>query len=807
MTRRLSRVLLLGGLFVLCGLLLANGPPASGALPGESSFRLGKAPQEKLDGMLRLILARDERARAGSGTPVNLATYGDVITVYGDKGRVPGPRTAGGEALKGKPVQELGLLVTVDGNPEAVASTGAGIGAVAGNVVTVRATLEQLRELAALPNVVHIAASYQRQPAGTAPPPDLEGLVAKALDISRMEVGVDDWHNAGFRGEGVIVGVVDTGIDFLHRDFRMGSGNEMQSRIAYIWDQADSLGPPPSGLPAGFGYGTEWTNAQINTSLGQTLCPPSCLVRQRDIDGHGTHVTGIAAGDGSSTSSGFIGMAPKATIISVNADGMGSFADIDIVNGVDYIFRRAQSMNMPAVVNLSLGGHFGPHDGTSPLEQAITSLGQGAGRSIIIAAGNEGGSNIHAGANLGPGGMVEFTYNIPVDAFSQSFGSDIFNGWYNAAADVCMSVRTPNNFTAGPVCKGDPDAAVVTFDGCVEIVQIPAPFGGDNELITTVAGGLFECPNSAAPGTWTIKLEVNGSPGARVDFWGILGINPFNPPHGNNAMTIGIPGTADGVITVASYVTKNCWPSLVGEVCYPDMPAIGDISPFSSRGPRRGDTVHKPDIAAPGQNIFSVLSADANFPNDIIAPDGLHVGIQGTSMAAPHVAGMAALLMEQNPNLNVDQLRSTLNTHAINDSFTGSSVTTGGGLSYTWGAGKARMPPVPAGPTPTPTPTPAGPTPTPTPTPSPGGPTATPSPTPGFPKGDVNCDNQTTSVDALFILRGVAGLGVNLPPGCPPLAESGDINCDDSLTSVDALLVLRKVAGLAVTLPPGCLPI
>ena len=202
-----------------------------------------------------------------------------------------------------------------------------------------------LAAAAALPSVARIESATSCRP---------------MLDVSMREIGVDRvWNGeAGtpYRGEGVLVGFVDYGIDWRHEDFIDGEG---RSRILYLWDMTDTAGPPP----AGFSRGTEYTRDQIDLEL--SVSPPG-IVGEEDAWGHGTHVAGIAAGSGRAAANGcaaftYVGAAPEAGMIVVKGASGGAIPDTYVIDGVRYIFEKAELLGRPAVVNLSLGHHHGPH--------------------------------------------------------------------------------------------------------------------------------------------------------------------------------------------------------------------------------------------------------------------------------------------------------------------------------------------------------------------------------------------------------------------------------------------------------------
>ena len=212
----------------------------------------------------------------------------------------------------------------------------------------------------------------------------LSGRPLTLPDQSFVHLGTGAWvqHSEGLTGKGVVVGMVDSGLDWDHPDFWSSSTD---TRILYSWNQTIAAqgdeNPPPW-----FGYGVEYDSLDIIAGT----------IREADTMGHGTHVMGIAAGDGSATNGleppgRYAGLAPEAYIISVKT----TWFDADVVDGVDYIFRRAEALGLPCVVNLSLGSHYGPHDGTGPFEAAIANL-TGPGKIVVGAAGNSGSDALHA---------------------------------------------------------------------------------------------------------------------------------------------------------------------------------------------------------------------------------------------------------------------------------------------------------------------------------------------------------------------------------------------------------------------------
>ncbi len=478
----------------------------------------------------------------------------------------------------------------------------------------------------------------------------------------------------GLAGQGVLVGAVDTGVDFGHGDFRDAVDH---TRFAAIWDQTVA-GAGPAAHP----YGTLWTHDQIDAgACGET-----------DLDGHGTHVMGIAGGDGSQTGGGtpaftYAGMAPRADLAFVKTD----FSTGGILDGVAWLFELAASRGQSAVVNLSLGTQYGPHDGTSDFEAGLTALA-GPGRIIVKSAGNDRAAGKHAETNATTAGAV-VTLSVSGSATGRSFGID---GYYDAGDRVRVKLVTPAGTVVGPIAAGGESAAypgVSTPNGTVYLANDSTGLRRNVYLEVTAAGA-----PQTLNGTWTITFiaDAVGPQNGRVDLWRFsasagLGAS-FVTGNQPARELISEPGNAAGVVTVGSYVTRTGWTGCNGvAAAFSGTPAAGNLSTFSSPGPTR-DGRMKPDVVAPGEAVLSTTSWDlapscpaspaaSSYANDAMN----HVALRGTSVAAPHVTGAVALLLEKRGALTPDDVREYLAGHAKRDAFTGASA------GNDWGAGKLAL--------------------------------------------------------------------------------------------------------------------
>lgn len=548
-----------------------------------------------------------------------------------------------------------------------ISSLGGKVGTIANNIITAHLSASTIKLIAELPEVIYVDAS---------------GVSKPLLDVSRTETKVDQLHNGSglprpYKGNGVIVGVLDTGIDWKHQDFRNAGGN----RIRYLWDMSSTGTPPP-----GFSYGTEYTKAQLDANQCQQIDGD-------DGGGHGTHVAGTAAGNGGALPN-YIGMAPESDILFVKGYVNGGFSNTNTVDGCNYMFQKAQQLGKPAVINLSLGGHFGPHDGTSLYEQALSNL-TGNGRIIVAAAGNEGGSPIHLSYSV-----AGSSYNNSNETFFELYNNASFvaaDMWYNGGnISVGLAAYYIDNgqlvligYTNGvPPGQKIEDVAFNVGGHVYGYVTIDAtgvnnPNNFANEVVVVIDGHNGQV--NIGDVFWSIYTYGTGT----FDAWSLgQGVfstyagQPWIKP-GDDQKTIGMPGTSNKLICVGSYVTKTQWVDINGVTQYqPGNPIMGKISGFSSMGPSRDGRL-KPDIVAPGEVIVAAYSSFlTQTPAQNILLGGKHQKMQGTSMASPHVAGVVGLLLEKNPALNYDQVVSILKNSAKRDSYTGTSP------NNTYGYGK-----------------------------------------------------------------------------------------------------------------------
>ena len=518
---------------------------------------------------------------------------------------------------------------------------------------------------------------------------DIGTTVHQTMDLARAATGVNalyagTGYSQRYDGSGVVVGIIDGGFEYAHAAFYDSTGTTL--RVKRVWNQNATTGNAPSG----FNYGAEYTTA-------------SAIIAAQTDDSdetHGTHVAGIAAGCGGSnaTAKTYRGVAPAADIVMV-ATTMGSTS---IFDGIQYIMDYAQSVNKPCVINMSLGGHTGPHDGTSAFDRYCdTLLANTQGVVLVGSAGNEGSDNLHlqkaftntdtllysfldfSGNNYGTTyidiwGEPNKSYMAGLAIVDTSDGSFAASSYYYLSNATNSDNGTLANAVSFYVYQGGTNPynnrQNITFRVDADALQ---NYSSDYRVAVVI--------KSTTPQTlhaWTSKQ------GSSFIDCGFYSVTP-----GNTDYTVGeLGGSGNSMLSVGAYVTRNQWTAL-DNYQYSTGSAIGALSYFSSHGPTL-DGRTKPDIIAPGEFIASPVNRfNSSYYNGTaygIASTTIggvtehYALMQGTSMSSPFVAGIVALWLQGSPTLTHSAVKALAHSTAISDSHTGSIPANGSNL-YGWG--------------------------------------------------------------------------------------------------------------------------
>ena len=392
-------------------------------------------------------------------------------------------------------------------------------------------------------------------------------------------------------GKGILVGFIDSGIDYTHPAFM---NNEGTTRIEYIYDLSDG----------GKVYNKEIINEAIKAS------DPYSIIPSIDITGHGTHVAGIACGGGNIPNA-YKGVATEASIAMVKGTRGNWVLSTQIMKGLKFLLDKSRELNLPLVVNISLSTNNGGHNGSSLLEQYIRTVSNLERITIVIAAGNEGDSAHHTGGSF-------------EEAQNQSFGIAreesivIVNLYKSILPDITINIKGPTGESSGNInIREGYFQGNIGRDRYDLYVAGPKPFELNNEIQIVISP---ISSNYITGGSWTISIDkVNNYEGAYSIWFPVSeGLNQktrFLTPIVFN--TLGIPATVDNIIAVGSY-----------------NPITRTLSTFSGRGGQNIRQPLRPDVVAPGENVIGPI------------PGGDYDSKTGTSMATPQVSGICALLME-----------------------------------------------------------------------------------------------------------------------------------------------------------------
>ena len=441
-------------------------------------------------------------------------------------------------------------------------------------------------------------------------------LVMGLLDTTALEssgiLQVQEQPYLDLGGRGVLVGIVDTGIDYTQQAFIYEDGT---SKIQYIYDQSVR-----GNTPEGFFVGTEYTNAQINEALQSEN--PYDIVPQQDTVGHGTFLASLAAGRRVGAN---VGAAPEAELIVVKLkparqfyrdlfvvpqDQEDAYESIALMLGVEYILRKARELNRPVAICIGLGTTLGSHDGFSVVEEYLSAAANLRGVCICTAAGNESQARHHTQGKLAAAGENQ---NIDIRV-GENAGSFLVGLWSNAPDRLSVAVRSPTGEMVGriPAKTGSVTTVRLVLERTTVTVQYHFPVEISGGQLTVIS--LLD----ATPGIWTVIVHadilLDGTYHAWLPLTGFVAPSvEFMTP--TPYYTIVVPATAIGTITVGAYNHSN-----------------NSLYVGTSWGPTRLPMM-SPDLVAPGVNVAGLY------------PSGYGT-MNGTSAAAAITTGACALLLQ-----------------------------------------------------------------------------------------------------------------------------------------------------------------
>jgi hypothetical protein len=505
-------------------------------------------------------------------------------------------------------------------------------------------------------------------------------LIHNRVDSARAGLGI---LPRGYDGEGVVIGIIDSGIDFTHPDFKNTDGT---TRIKFIWDQTQAFDAIRTPQP--YNYGQEWNNADIDGGI----CTHD---DQAAYWGHGSNVAGVAAGNGLAVGM-YEGVAPKADIIAVSSNFSSSNWTNTIADAVHYIFAKADSLGKPCVINASLGTYLGSHDGTDLAAQIIVNLVNGKnGRAFVCAAGNAGHLSFHVGKTVntdtsftwfqynpsfGGYGAVYFQLWADTANFNNvhfSVGADIVNPYFEHRGKTNFDVITNRlnqlisdtiyNSNGNKLAVVDTWAEIIGPNYFMEVhIQQPDSNSNYRYRFSTTGSGRWDVWSASFLGTSNIISSIP----TPVNFPEI--VNYVLPDFQQNIVSSW--NCSPDIISVANYINRTSYIDYNGNTTVTGG-TQGALFFQSSRGPNRHN-YFKPDIGA-SSNVTLCTARLASAATLIaaepfkVAPGGMHYRNGGTSIASPVVTGIAALYLQRCPDASMAEIKNAIINNAYKDVHTG----------------------------------------------------------------------------------------------------------------------------------------
>ncbi|HEX3077448.1 MAG TPA: S8 family peptidase [Lachnospiraceae bacterium] len=445
--------------------------------------------------------------------------------------------------------------------------------------------------------------------------PSLFGFTSQASLEASGVFRIRNLPSFGLRGKGVLIGIVDSGIDYTNPIFQY---EDRTTKIVSIWDQTIR----GDHLPEGMAYGTEYTREQINEALQSE--DPFSIVPSKDEIGHGTMIAGIAAGN-DVPESNFYGVAPDAELVIVKLkpakqniknyfripEDEVCYQENDIVFGIQYLFRYAARVNKPIVICIPVDTSQYAHDGRGTTSNWLSLIANIPGTSVILSVGNEGNARRHYHGVIKEDTPFN-TVELNIGPNDRKFSMEL---WGSTPNLFSVEIITPSGEYVPRIGIRTNETKEITF------IFEPTTIYVDYQLIENQSGDqlILLRFSKASPGVWKFQVYSRGIYPSDFDMW--LPMNNFISTEtfflrSDPNITLLSASCARVPITVTAYNVED-------ESLYLN----------AGRGYTRVNLI-KPDIAAPGVKI--------------IAPT-LNQGFQevtGTSVAAAHTAGIAAMLFE-----------------------------------------------------------------------------------------------------------------------------------------------------------------
>jgi subtilisin family serine protease len=509
--------------------------------------------------------------------------------------------------------------------------------------------------------------------------------VKPLMDSMRILNNIDTVHKGfgnlskSYQGDSVVIGIIDFGLDYRNPDFKELNGN---SRIEYLWDHNGN-----TNAPSGFNYGKEFAKQDLNSNIGPI----------KDTSGHGTNVTGIACGNGN-LDSNYKGVAPKSKIIGVILKSKTTLNQV--ADGIRYIFDKADSLNLPCVINTSVGTYDGSHDGIDLISEYIDSLILSKkGRILVAANGNAGNLNQHI--QMQPNQDTLFTSFTRLTKLN-----DVYYNFYANLKDIdslTIGIRadTISNFKARSLSYFYPFKDIkdsLLLNKSVFFKHKASGINGDslgviNHYISIYKNVVkWEVYIDTSKNTWAWRMMATGN--GKLDMWVNASLQ-----NTSSSITTGLPSISTNPSMLYYKLPDTDMSLCSGFQCSPNVISVGnytnkvghldpdsvyrfiggvqnEIAANSSKGPTRVGLI-KPDISATGSVTMTTIDSTlrtqylVNTNRTRLSKNTFYTRAGGTSMSSPVVAGVCALMFQKNKTVGAKEMIQVIHQKAKRDSFTG----------------------------------------------------------------------------------------------------------------------------------------